>query len=193
MSKYNLLTDWLGTQKGTEINLGFDQVEQILRFNLPKSARTYREWWANSKSGHVQSRGWLGANWEVDAVDLERRRVKFLKMAGRPDHLSVHYMLPVHDEGQTDIIGIHEDITGPSVSDKFQTVTLNLTGLSQKSRSWLKEQVSDDNNLSSVILQAIERHANRMQRLAIIAKYEAAAIGSGSDSLELIKEARDER
>jgi hypothetical protein len=193
MSKYNLLTDWLGKQKGTEIHLGFDQVEQILSFNLPKSARTYREWWANSKSGHVQSRGWLGANWEVDAVDLEKRRVKFLKMAGRSNHFRKMESSIVHGEGQTEAIAFHEDTAGPSVSGKFPTVTLNLAALSQKSRSWLNEQVSDNESLSSVILQAVERHASRMQRLAVIAKYEAAAIGSGSDSLELIKEARDER
>ncbi|GHT97049.1 hypothetical protein FACS1894142_0580 [Spirochaetia bacterium] len=68
MSKYDLLKTFLQDIRGTSVTLTFHQIESILGSDLPLSASTHRQWWANG--GHSQADAWLGAGWEVDGVDL---------------------------------------------------------------------------------------------------------------------------
>lgn len=76
--KYAPLGAWLAQQPAAkrEITLRFDEIEEILGAKLPKSAATYREWWANQEYG-THAPHWQGAGFEVDAVDLSRRFVRF--------------------------------------------------------------------------------------------------------------------
>lgn len=46
-----------------------DQIEAVLGFILPASARKYRPWWANALT-NTQAKSWLHAGWEVDSVKL---------------------------------------------------------------------------------------------------------------------------
>lgn len=56
----------------------FAALERILGFELPKSARLYRPWWANdSKSGHSQSMAWDVAGWKTANVDLDAETLTF--------------------------------------------------------------------------------------------------------------------
>jgi hypothetical protein len=56
----------------------FLDLERILGFALPKSARLYRPWWANdAKSGHSQSMAWTLAGWKTGAVDLDGETLVF--------------------------------------------------------------------------------------------------------------------
>ncbi|MCY3801842.1 MAG: hypothetical protein OXG46_09695 [Chloroflexi bacterium] len=60
----------LGTQ---EWRTSFGEIESILGFELPASARLYRPWWANQTAGngHSQALAWGMAGWETAQVDLE--------------------------------------------------------------------------------------------------------------------------
>ena len=62
-----------------EIQLTFAEIENLLRANLPKAARTYRAWWANErgKSRHVQANAWMAVGWRVFSVDLKTESVTF--------------------------------------------------------------------------------------------------------------------
>jgi hypothetical protein len=55
----------------------FSQIEQIIGARLPRSARAYRPWWANTAGSHVQASAWLDAGWEVDTVDQTSETVTF--------------------------------------------------------------------------------------------------------------------
>lgn len=86
MGKYGVLGSYLSSQPNSDISLSLSEVEAILRFPLPDSAREYRQWWEND-ANHVQARdGWLAVGWKVDAVDLARRAVSLSKSsaANRP-------------------------------------------------------------------------------------------------------------
>jgi hypothetical protein len=62
------------------ITIPFDQIERIIRAQLPKSAGTYQEWWSNESTGsHVQSHAWMNAGWRVDSVDLSAKWVRFFR------------------------------------------------------------------------------------------------------------------
>lgn len=76
--KYEPLALYLrGRHSPTKV-LGFDQIEAIIRSDLPPSAREYREWWAND-GYHTQARAWMSAGWRVDRIDLPGRTVRFRK------------------------------------------------------------------------------------------------------------------
>jgi hypothetical protein len=61
-----------------ELTVSFDQIEEVLDFRLPVSARKHKAWWGNQKSGHSHSRAWLLAGWRVDDVDVLAEQVRFI-------------------------------------------------------------------------------------------------------------------
>lgn len=79
MGKYDKLGRHLAKLKSNRIRYHFEEIEKILGFPLPKSARVYRSWWANDNT-HVQaSDGWLDYGWVVDSVEMDDQVVEFLK------------------------------------------------------------------------------------------------------------------
>lgn len=66
-----------------EVSLTFQQIEGLLGFELPTSARKYREWWSNQSdiSARPQTRAWTNAGFRVEAVRQhgEDFRVSFMR------------------------------------------------------------------------------------------------------------------
>lgn len=61
-----------------EVILTFSQIENILKDELPYSAKVHRAWWSNETSGsHVHARAWMDAGWKVDSVNQKAKWVKF--------------------------------------------------------------------------------------------------------------------
>lgn len=78
MGKYVPLAEHLGGRDEDEWASSFAEIEGILGFSLPPSARKYREWWGNQTgAGHSQASGWQDAGWQVWKVDLDGERVVF--------------------------------------------------------------------------------------------------------------------
>lgn len=93
MGKYEPLSTHLESSSTGEWSPTFEQVEQILGFPLPPSARKSREWWSNQTgAGHSQARGWQNAGWQVLKVDLTKEKVTFRRRApdGRTTTGEVH-------------------------------------------------------------------------------------------------------
>jgi len=76
--KYAPLEDYLKRlpAKQTEVTLRFGEIEKIIGARLPKSAFTYREWWANQEGGSRAPR-WQAAGFVVDTVDLKGKLAYF--------------------------------------------------------------------------------------------------------------------
>jgi hypothetical protein len=82
MSKYDPLRRHLETQAADEVIMSFADVERILGFPLPASAREHRPWWANeSRGAHVQAAAWLKAGRQTARVDTVREQVAFVRTA----------------------------------------------------------------------------------------------------------------
>jgi hypothetical protein len=78
MSRYDPLSKYLSSRSESEWHAGFSDVEKVLGFPLPNSARRYSAWWANQQgAGHSQVRGWRDVGWRTAAVDLARESVRF--------------------------------------------------------------------------------------------------------------------
>lgn len=90
MGKYEPLARYLRSRDDDSWSATFADIERALGFELPRSAREHRAWWANQKDGnHSQAAGWQTAGWETRDVDLRRGLVRFERrshspLAGRP-------------------------------------------------------------------------------------------------------------
>lgn len=79
--KYSRLYAHLQNQGGQEWKTTFYEVERILGFELPDSARVHRPWWSNHiDGGHSQALAWQIAGWRVSAVDLEEESLVFQRL-----------------------------------------------------------------------------------------------------------------
>ena len=88
MSKYQHLTDHLSKLKSHEWRASFNDIEQVLGFELPASAYQHPAWWANQNGGQAQRAAWQEAGWKTESVDLEGQAVTFVRwpynaLAGR--------------------------------------------------------------------------------------------------------------
>ncbi|RFU61258.1 DUF7662 domain-containing protein [Peribacillus glennii] len=71
--KYTKLYEFLFQRRSCypEISLSFTEIEEILQFNLPKSAYKYGAWWSNETSGtHSHARAWILAGWKTAKINL---------------------------------------------------------------------------------------------------------------------------
>ena len=78
MSKHDPLRDHLVNLRRDEWTATFDQVEDILGFRLPYSARSHQAWWANEEIGnHSHARAWMNAGWRTSELNLTGETVVF--------------------------------------------------------------------------------------------------------------------
>ncbi|MCY4245565.1 MAG: hypothetical protein OXU29_00930 [Gammaproteobacteria bacterium] len=75
--KYAPLHAHLKSLDREEWRTSFSEVEQILGQPLPRSARKFRWWWANTN--HRQSMYWAAAGWQTKKVDLAREKIAFVR------------------------------------------------------------------------------------------------------------------
>ena len=59
--EYRALHTYLEHRYASVVVLTFDQIESLLGFALPTSARTDREWWTNMVQTQRHSAAWTGA------------------------------------------------------------------------------------------------------------------------------------
>ena len=79
--KYAPLYNDLKVRAGAEWPTTFSEIERILGFRLPASARVHRPWWANqgTRGAVSQCLAWEMAGWKASQVDMEGERVVFLR------------------------------------------------------------------------------------------------------------------
>ena len=70
--KYQRLYTHLCGMTTQEWRPSFDEIESIIGFELPASARLHRPWWSNQTggNGHSQALAWSAAGWETADVDM---------------------------------------------------------------------------------------------------------------------------
>jgi hypothetical protein len=78
-SRYENLRVYLAERSEPIVHLSFAEIEKIIGRPLPASARRYRPWWANERSGtHVHARSWLDASRRTAHVDLAAGTADFV-------------------------------------------------------------------------------------------------------------------
>ena len=98
--KYQRLYTHLRSLQTEEWRTSFGEIESVIGFELPPSARLHRPWWANQNSGngHSQALAWTVAGWETAEVDMDSETL-LLRRRKRPEavsKLSLNEVWPVH-------------------------------------------------------------------------------------------------
>ncbi len=77
--KYKKLRAYLEAHPRREWRTTFGNIESILGFELPASARKHSAWWANENGGarHSQAVAWSAAGWETAEVDMDAETLLF--------------------------------------------------------------------------------------------------------------------
>jgi len=74
----NYLRDLPASQR--ELTLRFEQIESILNDKLPSSAYEDQRWWEHETEGnHRNTRSWANAGWKVESLNVNAKRVKFVR------------------------------------------------------------------------------------------------------------------
>lgn len=101
MTKYQPLSDHLSARKGNFWRASFDELEAVLGFALPKTARESGAWWAND-ADRAHCRAWLDAGWHVESVDRTGRVALFERQGVPEDDLPERYFTPVPTSAVSD-------------------------------------------------------------------------------------------
>jgi hypothetical protein len=88
MSKYDLLGQYLKTQRASEVPMTFAEIERVVGTNLPPSAYRHRPWWSNNATNSVMTKVWLNAGYEASRVDIEARKLVFRRIAREAEGVS---------------------------------------------------------------------------------------------------------
>ena len=175
MAKYAPLYEWLMSKTNAGevvVSTTFSEIEKILGIPLPKSARIYREWWANDET-HVQAAGgWMAAGWKVDHANLNSEQVIF-------EQFNVPFIQPT---GVSDSIEKSEGyriIICPDACVLLQMVCTS-SGLSSIGQidKWLKQMnqcklLLSRDNIDWVIPEQVTRELdkNREHEFSVIKKF----------------------
>lgn len=76
--KYRALAEYLLSSKETRITLSYSQIEKILGFALPDTARNFKQaYWANTET-HSYASSWMAVGYKT-RVDIDSDNVTFIK------------------------------------------------------------------------------------------------------------------
>ena len=101
-SKYQRLYTHLCGLTTQEWRTSFSEIEAVMGFDLPASARFHRPWWSNQTggNGHSQALAWSAAGWETAEVDMDAETLLFrrrpVEATRRP---ALDEAWPVHSAG----------------------------------------------------------------------------------------------
>ena len=99
LGEYRRLYTYLCGLATQEWRTSFGEIESIIGFELPPSARLHRPWWSNQSDGndHSLAIAWSAAGWETADVDMDAETL--LLRRKRPNalgKLSLDEVWPVH-------------------------------------------------------------------------------------------------
>ena len=99
--KYQRLYSHLCSLPDREWKVSFADIETVLGFELPESARIHRPWWSNQIDGHSEAIAWMAAGWETAEVDVRGETLLFRRQQTqairRP---SLNEVWPVYSAGR---------------------------------------------------------------------------------------------
>ncbi len=78
-TKYNLLGEYLYRSEQDEVTLTFDQIKDILGFELPSSAYKYDAWWRDPKS-HPQARALNDYGYKAGIINIVSHIAQFKRI-----------------------------------------------------------------------------------------------------------------
>ena len=100
--KYQRLYTHLHRLSTQEWRTTFSELESIIGFPLPPSARLHRSWWSNQTVSNSRSGAfaWGAAGWETADVDMDAETLLLRRKSEAVAHtINLDEVLPVHSVG----------------------------------------------------------------------------------------------
>ena len=158
----------------------FAEIEAVLGRSLPPSAYRHRGFWSNNGDNNVMTKAWLAAGFVSADVDMKGQRLNFV-MAAKPVDAPAQAHLGVGERRAFDF----------RYDDGRAGFDIARGALSPRAQKWLGDDMNKDDSKNKLVIEAIENLVAKSIRLKIVEKYSGLKIGSGSDSVALIREERD--
>lgn len=77
-AKYRGLAEYLLSSNATRVTLSYPQIEEILGFSLPDTARKFKQsYWANTET-HSYASSWMAVGYKT-RIDVDSDTVTFIK------------------------------------------------------------------------------------------------------------------
>jgi hypothetical protein len=170
LSKYDPLRMHLARHRETELPMRFREIEDVLGFALPRSARRHQAWWANEVSGsHVQKASWRKAGRRTARLDLGAERVVFVQ-----DHS-------------------HRPDADPGERGAPPTPPLDGVNLTPAAARLLADYTLEADGDAGVAIARAIHEAAVARRGRLVDRISAAAPRVSGDSTRLVREDRDGR
>jgi hypothetical protein len=99
MSKYKPLSDRLSAHGAPEWRASFAEIEEVLGFPLPRTARSGQSWWGDEK------RAWRDHGWRADDIDHEGGYVTFKRDGQTTAAVAESVVMP--ETGRTEDVAMH--------------------------------------------------------------------------------------
>ena len=169
--KYEPLKRFLEARfDAVSIPLAFADVEKILGFSLPRSARHYQAWWSNTRIGHTYAAAWLDPGWKTSGLDLAGQRVTFVKADTASD---------LAEEG------------APFLRSGAEIIALSPSALGERAVRMIDEHVkTHGGDRTSACIALLDQLAND-RLVAMVEWFQNASPRSKVDAVDLIREDRD--
>ncbi len=164
MSKYDPLRRYLENREADQTPMTFAEMEGVLGFPLPNSARA-RSWWSNNPGSHVGVPAWRDAGFKVSRVDVGSEKVIFVRAAREPA------AQPVSED----------------------TVTVRLDDMSFAARKLLDDYAAEASGDKAAAVSRALHEAAIARRGRLIDAIRPTGPKSDVDSVDLIREDRDAR
>ncbi len=168
MSKYEPLGQYLSSRHDAEAPMAFADVEGVLGFPLPPYARKSASWWSNNPGTHVGVRAWRDAGWRTSRVDIGRERVVFVRDPAAAAN------------------------KGPEAGEGAEMLMIPVGTLSLAARKLIEDYAAEAGSRETGVARALHEAA-LARRGRLVDAAAAMAPRVPSDSVELIRQARDER
>jgi hypothetical protein len=149
----------------------FREVEDILGFSLPKSARDHQAWWSNARQGHSHAAAWLDAGWRTANLDLSGETVTFVKGS----------LTSLAEEG-----AVFQRRSSRSLS-------INLDHLTPMGRKLVEDYAQQHGADLGRAVTSLLNEVAYQRRAAMLDWFALTLPPTGLDSVDLIREDRDAR
>lgn len=169
--KYEPLKRYLdGRFGGGSIRLSFAEIDEILGFRLPRSARDHQAWWSNTRIGHSHAAAWLDAGWKTSGLDLAGQGVTFTKADTSPG---------LAEEGAA------------FLHPGAQIIALPVNALGERAQRMIDEHIKDHGgDRAGACVTLLNQLAND-RLVAMVEWFQKASKPSTISGADLIREDRD--
>jgi len=171
-SKYRPLQNFLASAHGAELPMSFADIEQVLGFKLPASARRHSAWWSNDHGTNPAVNAWRDVGWQTSRVDRGNERLIFVRRKRAIDDAQEH--------------------AEPGVSEEAGFF-VRFDGLTALARRLLEDYCEEAGTGPDKAAVDILNNAALERRRALVEKFARLSPRVSGDSTDLIREDRDGR